>query len=90
MQEPRMQRFVARMIAMLMQERTILATTEYGFCHFSTRSREVYLVQQSLTVFWREEQSKIIETIIFEIPISITMEFAVISTTCVEFLKLQR
>ena len=47
----------------------------------------VYLVQQSLTVFWREERSKIIETIIFEIPISITMGFAVISTTCVEFLN---
>ena len=47
----------------------------------------VYLVQQSLTVFWREERSKIIETIIFEIPISITMGFAVISTTCIEFLN---
>ena len=47
----------------------------------------VYLVQQSLTVFWREERSNIIETIIFEIPISITMGFAVISTTCVEFLN---
>ena len=46
-----------------------------------------FLVQQSLTVFWREERSKIIETIIFEIPISITMGFAVISTTCVEFLN---
>ena len=34
-------------------------------------------VQQSLTVFWREELSKIIETIIFEIPILITMGFAV-------------
>ena len=38
----------------------------------------VSAVQQSLTVFWREERSKIIETIIFEIPISITMEFAII------------
>ena len=47
----------------------------------------VSAVQQSLTVFWREERSKIIETIIFEIPISITMGFAVISTTCVEFLN---
>ena len=46
-----------------------------------------FLVQQSFTVFWREERSKIIETIIFEIPISITMGFAVISTTCVEFLN---
>ena len=44
-----------------------------------------FLVQQSLTVFWREERSKIIETIIFEIPISITMGFAVISTSGVEF-----
>ena len=37
----------------------------------------VYLVQQSLTVFWREERLKIIETITFEIPISISMGFAV-------------
>ena len=35
-------------------------------------------VQQSLTVFWREEQSKIIETIIFAIPFSINMKFPVI------------
>ena len=34
----RMQRFVARMIAMLMRERTIPATTEYGFCHLSAKS----------------------------------------------------
>ena len=37
-----------------------------------------YAVQWSLTVFWREEQSKIIEAIIFEIHFSITMEFAII------------
>ena len=50
----------------------------------------VYLVQQSLTVFWREERSKIIETIIFEIPISITMGFAVIQVGFRTILKLQR
>ena len=50
----------------------------------------VYLVQQSLTVFWREERSKIIETIIFEIPISITMGFAVIQVGFRRILKLQR
>ena len=50
----------------------------------------VYLVQQSLTVFWREERSKIIETIIFEIPISITMEFAVIQVAFRRILELQR
>ena len=47
-------------------------------------------VQQSLTVFWREERSKIIETIIFEIPISITMGFAVIQVAFRRILKLQR
>ena len=48
-----------------------------------------FLVQQSLTVFWREERSKIIETIIFEIPISITMGFAVIQVAFRRILKLQ-
>ena len=50
----------------------------------------VYLAQQSLTVFWREERSNIIETIIFEIPISITMGFAVIQVAFRRILKLQR
>ena len=48
------------------------------------------LVQQSLTVFWREERSKIIETIIFEIPISISMGFTVIQVGFRRILKLQR
>ena len=35
--EPRIHWWEARMIAMLIRDRTIPATTEYGFCHFSAK-----------------------------------------------------